>query len=144
MSSENKIKAILILEIIGKPAEHIVKSLEKIIEDIGNEKGVDVIERKVHEAKEMKEREDFFTSFAEVEVGVEDLAHIAMLMFKYMPANVEIVEPESLSMSNNDLSEIFSELVRRLHQYDEVARVLKMKYVQLQKKLKETEKNSDR
>jgi len=58
-------------------------------------------------------------------------------MFKYMPANVEVMEPELIALSNNGWSDILSELTRRLHGYDEVARVLQVKNEQLEQKLKE-------
>ncbi len=131
-----KIQAILILEILGKPAEHIIESLNKIIDKIPEEKGVSLIDKKVHEAKQTKDNPEFFSSFAEVEVEVESIMHIAMLMFKYMPAYVQIVSPEKMNVSNIDLSELFSELTRKLHGYDEVARVLQMEKGVLEKKLK--------
>jgi len=40
-----------------------------------------------------------------------------------MPAHVEITNPESLIIKNYDLNVFFNELVRRLHQYDEIAKI---------------------
>ena len=37
------IRSIIILEVIGKPPEHLIKTLEDIIKKIGEEKGVSVI-----------------------------------------------------------------------------------------------------
>ncbi|MEK6817231.1 MAG: hypothetical protein AABX80_00355, partial [Nanoarchaeota archaeon] len=65
------IKAVFILEIIGKPKEHLVATLEKLIEAIDKEKGVKVIEKKIKEPIEMKNNKDFYTTFAEVEIEVE-------------------------------------------------------------------------
>ena len=140
MSSENEttgLKAIFILEIIGRPAEHLTKTLNKIIDDLGNEKGVKVTSRDVKPTIEMKDQKDFYTTFAEINLEVEEVSQIAGLMFKYMPANVEIVEPELIALTNNGWNEILNELTRRLHGYDEVSRVLQMKNAQMQKKLKE-------
>ncbi|MDP2672243.1 MAG: hypothetical protein Q8O84_00325 [Nanoarchaeota archaeon] len=142
MSSKNKnsktgIKAVFILEIIGRPKEHLVKTLDGLIEAINKEKGVKVIEKKINEPIELKNNKDFYTTFAEVEIEVEEILQIAMLMFKYMPANIEIIEPELIALSNNKLNEIFNELARRLHAYDEVARVLQMQTAKLQRDLKE-------
>ncbi len=131
------IEASLIFEIIGKPKEHIVESLNKIIDAIDKEKGVTVKSKKVNEPKEMKDKKDFFTTFAEVEVEIEELMNLAMLMFKYMPAHVEIVSPELIALSNNSWSEILSELTRRLHGYDEVARMAQTEKAILEKKLRE-------
>jgi len=132
-----RIKAVFILEIIGRPKEHLVQTLEKIVEAINQEKGVKVIEKKINEPVELENNKDFYTTFAEVEVEVEEILQIAMLMFKYMPANIEIIEPETIALSNNGLNEIFNELARRLHAYDEMARVLQIQTAKLQRDLKE-------
>ncbi len=131
------IKAVFILEIIGRPAEHLTKTLNKLIDEIDKEKGVKVVERKIKEPVELKNNKDFYTTFSEVEIEVEEISQLAGLMFKYMPANIEIIEPELIALSNNRWSDILSELTRRLHGYDEIARVLQMQTAKLQRELKE-------
>ena len=140
-----KITAVMILEIIGKPAEHLVTTLEEIIKEMGNEKGVEIINTKINEPAELKDKPDFFTTFSEIEIEVEETIQLAILMFKYMPAHIEIVSPESIVLTNNEYGEVLSELTRRLHKYDEVARVVQMEKDILEKKLKGMlEKNEDK
>lgn len=136
-SKTKGIRAVFILEIIGKPKEHLIVTLEKIIESIDKEKGVKVIEKKIKEPIELKKNKDFYTTFAEIELEVEEILQIAILMFKYMPANIEIIEPELIALSNNGWNDIFNELSRRLHGYDEIARVLQIQSAKLQRDLKE-------
>ena len=136
-SETGNIRASFILEIIGRPAEHLVETLEKLIEQIGKEKGVNVVDKKIQSPIELKDQKDFYTTFAEVEIETEEILNIALLMFKYMPAHIEIIEPELISLSNNKLNEVFNELARRLHGYDEVARILQLQNAQMQRKLKE-------
>jgi len=145
MSSGKKIAVKFILEMVGRPKEHLVESLTKIIDELNEEKGIEVIEKKINEPIPMENQEGFFNTFAEIEFEVDEIIKIASLMFKYMPANVEVIEPEILAISNNGWTEIMNELTRRLHGYDEIARVLQMQNAQMQKKLnelapKETEK----
>lgn len=147
-NERKKVNAMMILEVIGKPPEHLTETLNKLVEQIGEEKGVVVKNTKINTPVLMKtkqdpskktpaEQQEFYTSFAEVEVEVEEISHFAMLMFKYMPAHVEIISPETISMSNNSLNEVFNELTRRLHGYDEIARVIQMEKSILEKKLRE-------
>lgn len=136
-NSEKKITAVLILEIVGRPVEYLTATLKQIIEKIGEEKGVEMIRNKIHEPTEMKDKKGFFTTFAEIEVKVEQILLIAMLMFKYMPSHVEVIEPESLVLQNNEWNEILNELTRRLHGYDEVARVIQMENQLMKKKVQE-------
>ncbi len=136
MSGEIKVTAMMVIEILGRPKEHIVEALGKIIDQIKEEKSVTVEESKIHEPKEVQDQKDLFTTFAEVEVKVESPLNLAMLMFKYMPAHMEIISPEKISMSNNGYGDILNELTRRLHGYDEVARVLQAEKQILENQLK--------
>ncbi len=138
---ENKITSTLIFEVIGRPPEHLTETLNEIIKKIGEEQNVNVKDKKVNEPVLMKEQKDFYTSFAEIEVEVEDILSLAMLMFKYMPAHVEIISPERITTTNNAWSEILSELVRRLHGYDEIARIIQTEKNILEKKLKSLMEN---
>lgn len=137
MEETKRINAILVFDIIGKPPEHLTETLNDIIKKIGEEKGVSVKETKVNEPVFMKDQKEFYTSFAEVELEVEEILYLGMLMFKYMPAHIEVISPELITLTNNGWNEIFNELVRRLHGYDEVARVIQMEKGILEKKLKE-------
>ena len=85
----------------------------------------------------MKDSKDFYTTFAEVDIEVEDILNLAVVLFKYMPAHVEVVAPELIALTNNGWTDILSELTRRLHGYDEVARTIQIQNSQMQKKLQE-------
>ncbi|MFH1503677.1 MAG: hypothetical protein ABIE36_03395 [Candidatus Diapherotrites archaeon] len=137
-NSETKgIRASIILEIIGKPPEHLVETLKQIIKSVGEEKGVLIINSKINEPVFMKDNKEFYTTFADIEIEVKDILYLAVIMFKYMPAHVEVIEPELIALTNNGWTDILSELTRRLHGYDEVARVLQFENAQMQKKIKE-------
>jgi len=157
MSSDKKslethgIKATIILEIIGKPPEHLVETLEGLSKNIDEEKGVVVLGKKINEPILMKDSKEFYTTFAEIEIEVEDILYLAVVMFKYMPAHVEVVEPELIALTNNGWTDILSELTRRLHGYDEIARMMQIQNSQMQKKMdelfskeKKTEKDSSK
>ena len=134
-----KITALLVLEIIGRPPEHLTETLNSIIDQIDKEKGINVISKNIKEPVTMKDREDFFTTFAEVEV--EELIQLAILMFKYMPAHVEVISPERIVLDNNTMGDIFSEISRRLHGYEEVLRMMQAERNIMIKKLKDSAEN---
>ena len=85
----------------------------------------------------MKDQKNFYTSFAEVEIEVEEIFGLIILMFKYMPAHIEIIYPELIALTNNGWNEVLNELTRRLHGYDEIARVVQAEKLILEKKLRE-------
>jgi len=137
MSSEKKIKAFMIIEVIGKPPEHLIETLEEISRQIDSEKGVKIITKNVKEPIELKDAKKFYTTFAEIEFEVEEVMQIALLMFKYMPSHIEIIEPGTINFTNTDLCEVLNEITRRMHAYDEVVRVFQNEKDILEKKLKE-------
>ena len=136
-SDEVKVSAVMILDIIGRPPEHLIESLEKIIENMEKEKGVILKSKQIKEPTLMKDQKDFYTTFAEIEVEVDEILYLAILMFKYMPAHIEIISPELIALSNNGFNDILNELTRRLHGYDEIARIMQIEKQILLKKIQE-------
>jgi hypothetical protein len=143
-----EIRARFIFEMLGAPAEHLKETLEKFVESLGEVKGIEIKEKKLHEPKKIEESKgDLFTNFAEVELTIENLRLLIGLVMNRLPSSVEIIEPEALKLNNFDLSSALSELVTKLHRYDEVAKVMtinshkfKNKIKELQDRIKELEK----
>ena len=120
---EEKVNAILMVEILGRPPEHVKKILSEIIDKMAKEKDVEIISRQIAEPKLIEGQENLFTSFAEVEVKT-NLRQMLLLIFGYMPSHIDIITPERLSLQNSELNMLLNELTRRLHQYDELARAV--------------------
>jgi hypothetical protein len=120
-----------------------VKTLEDIIKNIDEEKGVTVLGKKINEPVLMKDNKEFYTTFAEIDLEVEDILYLTIIMFKYMPAHIEVLEPELIALTNNGWTDILSELTRRLHGYEEIARILQLQNSKMQKKLKELVDNKN-
>ncbi|MBS3086620.1 hypothetical protein J4422_02865 [Candidatus Pacearchaeota archaeon] len=137
MTDDTKIRVIMIFDVIGRPPKHLIESLEKLIEEIDKEKGVKVKMKDIKEPTFMKDQKDFYTTFAEVEVEIDEVLNLAILLFKYMPAHLEIISPEIIAISNNSWNDILNELTRRLHAYDEIARIMQNEKIILLKKIEE-------
>ncbi|PIN94994.1 hypothetical protein COU56_02315, partial [Candidatus Pacearchaeota archaeon CG10_big_fil_rev_8_21_14_0_10_31_9] len=104
--SVQSIKAAFIIEILGRPADHVKTTMEQLVDRLGNEKGTKIIQREIHEPveysleEETKENEitikqKLFTTFAEVEAEFEGVEHLLMATFNYMPSSIEIISPEN-------------------------------------------------
>ncbi len=120
-----KIRAFLIFEMLGRPPEHLEKTLNEFIDKIGNEKDIEIINKKTNEPRKIEEaKEEIFTSFAETEIEFEDISSFLKIVFGYMPSHIEIAEPEEIKMKNFDFNGFINELTRKLHQYDEIAKRL--------------------
>jgi hypothetical protein len=141
--NSDKINATIIIEVLGKPKEHLVETLEKIIEKISQEKGIEIKDKKINEPQELKDKKEFFTNFAEIELEFDNAFDLMILIFKYMPANIQINYPEKITLDNSSFTAILNELARRLHGYDEIARVIQMEKKILTDKLRSLLKNKD-
>jgi len=148
--AETKIKALFIFEVMGRPPEHLKKSLEEYIKKLGENKGIKITKKEIHEPKSIEKEgvKDLFTTFSEVEVIVDDLNLIFEITLNMLPAHAEIIEPAELRMKNFDLSSIISNLSIKLHKYDEIAKtitieksILIRRLQEMQEKINNLEKN---
>ncbi len=151
----DKIRALFIFEILGRPPEHLKLALESFIEKLGNEKGVEVVEKKINEPHKLEGEKakkivgDWFITFTEVEVIIDNLNLLLNIILNSLPSSVEILEPSELRLKNFDLSSLLSDLTTKLHRYDEIAKASLMDNKQLatelekaQKRLRELERDN--
>jgi len=134
-----KIQVVFILEMIGRPPEHLITSMNGILDNIKKMNGVKIEEEKIHDAKKLKERGDLYSTFAEIEAVFDNMEILSEVIFTYMPAHIEIIEPEELKLNNRDITAMITKIIRRLHQVDEIAKVLTIEKGILQNKLAEYE-----
>ncbi len=111
-----------ILEVLGRPAENVTDALKIIVDKMKAEKELKLISHKIHEPVPVKDSDNLFTSFVEVELELPSLNHLFSFLFVYMPANIEISYPENLTLSNQDLNQMTNQLMHRMHQYDAIAK----------------------
>lgn len=145
---QEKIRSLFIFEILGKPAEHIKKSLEELIEKLGKQKGIQIVKKQVHEPKKLDEEskkgkvivgEGLFTTFAEVEIITENIGLVLGIVLNMLPSHVEIIEPNEYRFKNFELSSLLTELTVKIHKYDEIAKILMFERKNILDKLRETE-----
>ena len=104
-----------IIEIVGKPREHVEETLRIVLKQLREEKGVDVLGGKVHEPKVQGA---FFSTFAELNLLVKDFVTLIGICFSYMPSSVEIVEPTQFKFAPIEVANLFNDLLGRLHEID--------------------------
>ncbi len=106
----------MIIEMVGAPEGHIIDTLKLVLKTLKEEeKGIEVLDGKVHKPKKQGE---FFSTFAEIEIVFEDLNTIGAVLFAYMPSSIEILEPEEFRMKAGELTSFVNEVLGNLHQVD--------------------------
>lgn len=131
------IRVAIILEMLGKPKEHLAEAMAKILSSLESEKGVKVAGKTVHEPVPVKESDSLFTTFAEVELEIDTLDNYLRIMFAYLPSHVEVIYPEKLSVSNTALNDLGNAVVQRMHNYDAIVKKVLADRDILVKKLQE-------
>ncbi|MEM2954688.1 MAG: hypothetical protein QW625_01930 [Candidatus Nanoarchaeia archaeon] len=133
---EKPIKARLIVEIVGKPKEHVEETIILLGEKFAEgKKEVKILSRKVREPVQLKDT-SLYSAFIEFEVQVENLSILLELIFDYLPSSIEIIEPEEISESNFNLNSVLNDLAGKLHSYDLAIKKLKAENVLLKKEIK--------
>ncbi len=119
MEFEKNIKAMLVIEILGKPADYVEQTLHGLIDKLGTEKNVEILNKKFYEPKPT---ETLFVAFSEVEIAVPSFFRLLEICFLYMPSSIEVTEPEDLRFNLSDANLLVNGLATRLHQYDAIAK----------------------
>lgn len=133
--NEGWIHCNIIIEMLGKPKDYVEKVIKEISETIGKTKGIEVIKSTPHEPKVIKE--GFFSTFTELELLIENLNLLIVLIFSYMPSNIEILAPSEMKIRLSDANEFVNLLTSKLHGYDGIAKKLKFENMLLKKRLEE-------
>ena len=114
-----------IMEVLGKPKEHIEQALKDYLQQLKQDQRYKVVYEEVAETKP-QENSELWVTFAELEIQVQGLEDITSFCFDYMPSVVEILEPASLTMTDVQLTQTFNDLQAKLHQVDMVAKQVKI------------------
>lgn len=133
----SKIQTNMVIEILGRPPEHITEAINGIVEKINKEKGVKVTEKICHEPIQVEGSKDLFTTFADIMVELDSLEDYFRVMFTYMPSHIELISPEKITLVNSDLNTLGNKLMQRLHEYDAITKKVILEHDLALKKLQE-------
>lgn len=106
----------VILEMVGKPKEHVEKTFKEYLEQLKQNEHISVISEDYNEPEEVEG--DMFSSFSELELVTDGLANVVWFCFDYMPSSVEIYEPSELKYKAQDFTDFLNDLQARLHHID--------------------------
>ena len=118
MAKDERIVARVIIQMLGAPKEHIEKTLKEYIDKIKDEhKDIKILNK--YQSKAKKEKNDkLFKVFSELEIEVKGVDSLVWFCFDYMPASVEIVEPDKLVYDSHEFTNFLNDLQAKLHKLD--------------------------
>ena len=143
MEQEKKwIKIRAIVELVGKPLEHIQNTIIMMGEKFGEgTPEIKVTKRQVKPPVKV-ENTEMYSAYLEFEADVKNLSTVMGIIFDYMPSSIEIIAPESITEDIPNLNALLNDLAGRLHQYDMTIKKLKAQYVLQKKELLKAKKDS--
>lgn len=130
--NEEKIVVRVVIEILGAPKEHVEKTLKLVMDKVKEQKYIKLLKEKVFETKKVKQ---FWSTFVEMEMAMEDVNNLINFCFDFMPSSVEILEPEKFSVKVNYLNDLLNDLLARLHKYDMLLKNLHAENILLKREL---------
>lgn len=132
--AEKKIRAIMIVEIAGKPAEYVKESLDTHTAQLEKIPGIEIVSRTISEPKKL-ENQDAYTSFSEIDIKTENFQQLLDIVFDFMPSSIEIIEPGAIEMDSQEATMFINNFAGRLHRYDDIAKIAQFKIRQLTEEL---------
>jgi len=144
-----EIRTSIIIEMMGRPESHLKATMKELMKRLDSEEGVKVLDKKIHKSKvlEQKDKEgnivkvekgkEMYTTFSEVNLELEHIMHLLRIVFAYMPAHIEITSPAEMRLQNFDVSTLLSEVTKKLHGYDAIAKNAIMQNNMLVTRMKE-------
>ena len=123
-----------VIEVLGKPQEHVEKSLRSYLDYIKKDQRYHLLKSEIAPVKK-REQEELWVTFAEVEVQTEKMDHIISFCFDYMPSLIEVVQPKELHFQDKEVSFFLNDLQAKLHTVDMVAKQVKGENDQLKRNM---------
>jgi len=117
-----KLQVQFIMEVLGRPPEHVTEALQTVVLRLNAEPGVKVLEKNFNEPKPVEDSNDLHTAFVDVTLEIDKIGTFFQMLFTYMPAHVELISPESMDLSNVDINDLTNKTLGRLHEYDALAK----------------------
>jgi hypothetical protein len=121
---ENKAQVRAIIEILGKPKEHVFETIKKFINNIKNDENYNLEEEFIDEPVEQEDQKGVFSTYAEIVFNVKDINQLISFCFDYMPSSVEIIDPEEFFISSKHLTDLLNDMQARLHQSEMLTKQL--------------------
>ncbi|MEK6938941.1 MAG: hypothetical protein AABX04_07930 [Nanoarchaeota archaeon] len=123
-----------ILEVIGKPQEHVEEAFKGYLKQLKEDKRYTLLSQELADTKKQEEQE-MWSIFAELEIETTEIKNLTLFCFDYMPSMIELIEPEELTLSDVEISQFLSDLQGKLHNVDMVAKQTKMESEHLQRNM---------
>jgi hypothetical protein len=135
----DNIVARFIIQIAGKPVENVEKALNFISKKINDDKKYKVLDSHVADP-ELEKESTIYVGFLDIEIKFKEAKDILDFIMDYTPSSVEVIEPENIKFTNNELTGILNDMSSNILDTLNKVRHLNAHVHMLNKKIEELEK----
>ena len=132
IAEQTHIRCKTIIEVLGKPKDHVDKAIRDYVEKIKNDPELIVMKADFSEAEE---KEKLWAVFVELDMVIKGISKLIGFCFDYMPSSVEITKPEEFALKKSTLENFINDLQARLHNVDMIVKKQKNENTFLKKNL---------
>jgi len=119
IAEQTHIRCKIIIEVLGKPKEHVEQALKSYVDKIKNDPELIVLNVEFSNAQE---KEKLWAIFSELDIVIKGIPKLIAFCFDYMPSSVEILKPEEFSMRKSTVENLINDLQARLHDVDMIVK----------------------
>jgi len=139
IAEQTHIRCRIIIEVLGKPKEHVEKSIRDYVEKIKKDSELIVMNVDFSEAAE---KNRLWAAFVELDMVVKGIQKLIGFCFDYMPSSIEITKPEEFIVKKSTVENFINDLQARLHNVDMVVKKQKNENTFLKKNLGKAASNT--
>lgn len=132
IAEQTHIRCRIIIEVLGKPKEHVEKAIKDYVEKIKKDSELIVMNADFSEAAE---KNNLWAVFVELDMVVKGIPKLIGFCFDYMPSSIEITKPEEFIAKKSTVENFINDLQARLHSVDMIIKKQKNENTFLKKNL---------
>ena len=118
-SDKTHIRCKSIIEILGKPKEHVEKTMKRYVDKIKQDSELVILNTNF---SNVEEKDKLWAIFTEIEMIAKGIPKLIGFCFDYMPSSIEILKPEEFTMKYSTIQDFINDLQARLHAVDMVVK----------------------
>lgn len=137
---KENIKVRSIIEIIGSPEDYVNQILDRVVVKLEERKEIKLINKSLFKAEKMKDK-PLWSSFVDAEMDVEGIDSLLSFCIDFMPSSIEILEPNNFNLNSNKITNMFNDLLAKLHENNIILRNAQAENIILKRELEKNKEN---
>lgn len=119
IAEKTHLRCKIIIEVLGKPREHVEKTIKEYVDKIEKDSGLIVLNSDFADAEE---KDSLWATFVELEMVIKGIPKLIAFCFDYMPSSIEILKPDEFIVSKSTVEDLINDLQARLHHVDMIVK----------------------